>query len=79
MTEHNTETTTDEQNDEEPTRIPPLNLTKEEAAYLWEMMKEEVGKEEVQYGDDRDTAESLHTKVRQMYFEKINDETQKSR
>jgi hypothetical protein len=47
-------------------RVPPLNLTDEEAAYLWEMMKREVGKEEVQYGEDRDTVESLHTKVRRI-------------
>jgi hypothetical protein len=45
-------------------RIPPLNLNEEEAEYLWEIMKEEVGKEEVQYGDKRKTVESLHTKVR---------------
>lgn len=44
-------------------RVPPLNLTREEAEYLWEMMKEEVGKKEVQYGDDRETVESIHTKV----------------
>jgi hypothetical protein len=47
-------------------RVPPLNLTDEEAAYLWDMMKREVGKEEVQYGEDRDTVESLHTKVRRI-------------
>jgi hypothetical protein len=44
-------------------KIPPLNLTEDEAEYLWEMMKQEVGKEEVQYSDDRETVESLHTKV----------------
>jgi len=47
-------------------RVPPLNLTDEEAAYLWEMMKREVGKEEVQYSDGRETVESLHTKVRSL-------------
>lgn len=46
----------------------PLNLSQEEVAYLWEMMKQEVGKEEVQYGDDRETVESLHTKVRRLYY-----------
>lgn len=47
-------------------RVPPLNLSEEEADYLWEMLKREVGKEEVQYGDDRETVESLHTKVRRI-------------
>jgi len=47
-------------------RVPPLNLTKEEAEYLWEMMKREIVKESVQYGDDRGIAESLHTKVHDM-------------
>ena len=49
--------------DGEIDRVPPLNLTDEEAEYLWEMVKEEVGKEEVQYSDDRLTVESLHTKI----------------
>ncbi|EMA01831.1 hypothetical protein C437_15466 [Haloarcula vallismortis ATCC 29715] len=44
-------------------KVPPLNLTEDEAEYLWEMMKQEVGKRDVQYSDDRETAESLHTKV----------------
>jgi len=44
-------------------RIPPLNLTEEEADYLWKMMVREVGKENVQYGNHRETVESLHTKV----------------
>ena len=50
-------------------RIPPLNLTKDEAEYLWKMMKEEVGKEEVQYSDERETVESIHTKVRRLTHE----------
>ena len=44
-------------------RVPPLNMNEEEAKYLWEMVKEEVGKEEVQYSDDRSTVEALHTKI----------------
>lgn len=52
--------------DHESKRVPPLNLTKAEAEYLWEMMKREVGKREVQYGDDRERVESLHTKVKDM-------------
>jgi len=47
-------------------RVPPLNITDEEAAYLWKMMKREVGKEQVQYGENRQTVESLHTKVRRI-------------
>lgn len=47
-------------------RSSPLNLTEDEADYLWKMMVREVGKEEVQYGDDRETVESLHTKVRNL-------------
>jgi len=47
-------------------RVPPLNLTDEETAYLWEMVKREVGKEGVQYSDDRETVKSLHTKVRSL-------------
>jgi hypothetical protein len=54
-------------------RIAPLNLTEGEAAYLWEMMKREVGKKEVQYSDDRETVESLHTKVRRIYRERDTD------
>lgn len=53
-----------EQSSDDIERVPPLNLTKEETEYLWEMMKREVGKEEVQYSDDREVVESLHTKVR---------------
>lgn len=46
----------------------PLNLTRTEIEYLWEMMKQEVGKEDVQYGPNRDTVESMHTKVRRLYY-----------
>ncbi|GAA0648655.1 hypothetical protein [Salarchaeum japonicum] len=53
-------------------RPVPLNLTDDEAAYLWKMMKREVGKEEVQYGDSRETAESLHSKVRSLVVEESN-------
>lgn len=47
-------------------RVPPLNLSQEEVEYLWEMLKREVGKDEVQYSDGRDVVESLHTKVRNL-------------
>lgn len=50
-------------------RPRPLNLTEDEAEYIWEMLKEEVGKESVQYGEDRETVESLHTKVRRIYHD----------
>jgi len=57
-------------------RARPLNLTDEEIAYLWELMKREVSREEVQYGPNRDTAESIHTKVRQLYY--ADDENDRS-
>ena len=44
-------------------RVPPLNLTTAEAKYLWAMISDEVGKEAVQYSEDRPTVESLHTKI----------------
>ena len=49
-------------------RARPLNLTDEEVTYLWDLMKREVGREEVQYGPNRDTVESIHTKVRKLHY-----------
>lgn len=46
------------------TRVPPLNLTEDEAKYLWEMAKREIGRKEVWEGDDTETVQTLHTKVR---------------
>ena len=45
-------------------RVPPLNLNDEEAKYLWEMIKDEIAKDEVWGGDDTETVRSLHTKIR---------------
>lgn len=50
-------------------RPQPLNLTDEEIEYLWGMMKREVGKEGVQFSDDRGIVESLHTKVRSLQMD----------
>lgn len=47
-------------------RVPPLNLTEEESEYLWEMLKREIGKDEVWDGDDTEQVRSLHTKVRNL-------------
>jgi cytochrome c556 len=58
-------------------RVPPLNPTDEEAAYLWEMMKREVGKEELQNGEDPHTVESLHTKIRRITRE-VEPDTDRS-
>lgn len=44
-------------------RIPPLNLTKREATYLWTMICEEIGKEEVWKRGDNELVSSLHTKI----------------
>jgi len=59
--------TTDDEN--EPDRIPPLNLTAEEGEVLWEMLKHEIGREKWQYSGDRSTAESIHTKVMELVGE----------
>lgn len=47
-------------------RVPPLNLNEDEAEYLWEMIKDEIGKDEVWEGEDTDTVRSLHTKIRRL-------------
>lgn len=44
-------------------RIPPLNLTREEVDYLWEMIQYEIGDEDVWEDGYPETVESLHTKI----------------
>ena len=46
-------------------RIPPLNLTADEAMALWEMVKVGIGDADV-YEKHREDVESVHTKVRRL-------------
>lgn len=54
-------------------RVPPLNLTAEEADYLWEMIQVEVGKEGVWEHGYAETVESLHTKIRRIAVERSSN------
>jgi hypothetical protein len=47
-------------------RVPPLNLTEDEAGALWEMAKVAIGSEEIQCSEYREDAESVHTKVKEL-------------
>ena len=47
-------------------RVGPLNATKDEAEYLWEMIKDEIGDEDVWESGEIDTVRSLHTKIRKI-------------
>lgn len=48
---------------EQEVRARPLNLTDGELDYLWEIVKEEIGKEEVWERGDDEIVSSIHTKV----------------
>lgn len=52
---------TEESNESD--RVPPLNLTREEARLLWQMLVHEIGREEMHTEKRHNTAESIHTKV----------------
>ncbi len=46
-------------------RVPPLNLSAEEAHILWEIVKVGIGTEEI-HELDHEAAESVHTKVKEL-------------
>lgn len=62
-------------------RIPPLNLTKKEAIYLWTMICKEIGKEEVWERGDNELVSSLHTKIGEISgaFDTDNERSEGSR
>jgi len=47
-------------------RVPPLNLTTDEAGALWELVKVGIESEEIQYSDIQPDAEAVHTKVKNL-------------
>lgn len=46
-------------------RVPPLNLTQDEAEALWAMVKVGIGDSEV-YSEHEEDIESVHTKVKEL-------------